>query len=284
MEFADLPVISKLPAIQLDKAMHASHARTICKIMGVALLVQWFIPLGNGAWMWDAMGFATIWALLGGIALTAAGFVQHEKLTPGVLVLLALGVGGIGLLSMGVGFASGMPGLPSLGFFGIFGMVAVIFGLMLWSRDGGSDIAYWIVVGGVGSMALSLLIPQGGEMPLIAMFKILGQDGMNIISRIFFFLFALLYIGVVVLTVLFVVLKRASVTAKTLNTIATITFAYLTLAPLVLGVFLMFSAGFLLLLMFHMSVILVAYVWLTLYGGTLVFDAAKNGGVKQLLS
>ncbi|MFT7580855.1 MAG: hypothetical protein ACI9MR_002529 [Myxococcota bacterium] len=264
MNAADLPI----PKVQ--RTFQPSHFKTIAKVLGIALIVQWLIPLGDGMMMWNALGFGTVWALLAGIGLTVLGFVDVPALKTGHKLAIAAGIGVLGLFSIAT-----MPIWFYVGFFGLFGLMTLAFGLYHWARNGYSQLAFIVVCVGVGLMALSLLIPMGrGGVPIVAMFKALGGP---IMYGLFLMLTSLLYIGLAVLVVMFVILKKDKAELGIVSALANGTFLFLPVALFLIGFFGMFHGGALLLASFHFIVMVFAYSFLTLWAGVQLVELMQKG-------
>lgn len=276
-----------LPLPELTGFRNAEKLRLMSKILGIALLVQWFVPWFGWIFSWDMMvgagTFSMLWALLAGAGLTALGFIPAQILKDGLLTVIAAGIGLMGVFSL-TGMAGAGPGVvPFLGFFGLMGLVVAGYGLFLWMERGASALTMGLVIGGLSSMAIFLLVPIGGVMPLVFMFKVLGVSGINIIWRIFVLLLFLAYIGLGVLTVMFVVLKRADAAPEWVRLLAWLLMGFPVLAAVLLGIMGMFSSGWSLLAMLHMVVIIGAYLFLLLTAGYMVTEAALDGKLKEML-
>jgi len=265
--------------------------QTLYKALGIALVVQWFVPwvsFGLGtAFSWDltagSTAFAMIWALLGGGGLIALGFLPAQNLSAGRRKLIAAGIGLLGVFSM-AGFASIVPpGLPFFEFFGWVGAVVVALALLLWTRRGYSNLAWVLTVAGLGAIALWLLVPVDGKMPLIWMFQVFGAPGINIVWRIFYFLFSLVFIGLAVLTLLAVVLKKEQADAGWVRLLAWAWAAIIPVIVLVLGVVGIFTSAWVLVASLHILVMVVTYLALTLLAGSMVLDEGLDGTFSSLL-
>jgi hypothetical protein len=264
---------------------------TLYKALGIALVVQWFVPwvsIGLGtAFSWDLVrggaAFAIIWSLLGGAGLITLGFLPEDKLAAGIRKIIAAGIGLLGVFGM-AGFASIIPpGVSFFGFFGWFGAVLVAFALLLWVRRGYSSLAWVLVIAGLGSVALWLLVPIDGELPLIWMFKVFGASGINIVWRIFYFVFSLLLVGLAVLTLLAVVLKKEQADAGWLRLLAWAWALFVPVAVLLLGVMGVFTSAWLLIAALHVLVLTVAFLVMTLLAGSMVVDELLDGTFSSLL-
>lgn len=281
------PVSAPDPARFLDDDL----LHTLYKALGIALVVQWFVPWmslpGVGsAFSWDMMvggaTFPMIWALLGGGGLIALGFLPDEKLAPGLRKLIAAGIGLLGLVSLTL-LAGTAPGAQWFGFFGLVGFVTVLFALFLWTRRGYSNLAWILVFAGLGSMVLWLLVPVGGRMPLVYTFAVFGDGNINIVWRLIYFLLNLVFIGLGVLALLAVALKKEQADAGWVRLLAWALLAFLPAALLVLGVMGMFSAAWFLIFTLHIVVLVTSYLVLTLIAGSMVLDAQLDGTFSSLL-
>jgi|GEM_PF-2810148 len=279
--------VDSLPVPKLYNAVHPSHIRTISRVIGVALLFQWFlpwmsVPRAGMMFSWDFMklaGFTVIWSLLAGGALTAFGFIKPGTLKRGLMISVGAGIGVLGIISVGAGFSP----FPFSYAFPILGLTTLAFGLLQWIRHGHSQTIWIMVISGASLMLLGLLIPVGGfagfgsEMPLIAIFKAFSGGGF-ILGKIFFFLFGLVYIGIIALAVLFAILPQANAEEGWLKLLFVAVVVYLPLAYLIIGLF-MFSGG-MAVFGFHMAILCGGYMWLTLSCGTNVYEAIQDGSFK----
>lgn len=275
------PLSAPDPARFLDDDL----LRTLYKALGIALVVQWFVPWMGSAFSWDmmqgGMGFPMIWALLAGGGLIALGFLPDDKLAPGIRKLIAAGIGVLGLVSLTA--MGGFGGVQWFGFFGLMGFATVLFALFLWTRRGYSNLAWILVLVGLGAMALWLLIPVGGQMPLIYTFSVFGESGINIVWRIFYFLLQLVFIGLGVLVLLAVALKKEQADAGWVRLLAWAMLAYIPAALLILGVMGMFTSAWLLIYALHLVILVGSYLVLTVIAGSMVLDAQLDGTFSSLL-
>ncbi len=271
--------VDALPVPKLYNAIGEHHIRTLCRVFGIALLVQFFLPWSSARWF--TIDFATIWTLVMGAGLTTLGFLDVPALKRGHLWAITGGAAAIGLISI-VALGGQLPGFVMLSVFGILGTTATVFGLFLWARQGHSALAYWIVIGGLGAVALSLLIPTGGQMPIVAMFKVFGAPAFNIVLRIFFFLLSAAFIAAGVLTLLFVVLKADKADDGWVKLMGVVFLLLIPLSLLVIGLLGMFDHGALLLAMFHVIIIAVTHIFLTIAAGIVLLDAAQSGRLKGM--
>lgn len=279
--------VDSLPIPKLQNAVHPSHIRTISRIFGVLLLAQWFMPWlsagrGGTLFSWDFMklaGFTVIWSLLAGGALTAFGFIKPGTLKQGVMVAVGAGIGVLGIFSVAAGFSP----FPFSYTFPILGLTTLAFGLLQWIRHGHSQLNWIIVITGASMMLIGLLIPVGGllgrgaEMPLIAIFKAFSGGGF-ILGKIFFFLFGLVYIGLIALAVLFAILPQQNAEESWIKLLFNAVVVYLPVSYLVVG--LLFFSGGMPAFGFHMAVLCGSYMWLTLSCGTSLYEAVQDGSLK----
>lgn len=280
--------IDALPVPKLQNAMDPVHIRTVSKILGVALVAQWVLPwmkMGPATLMsWDLMklaGFMAIWPLLAGGALLAFGFVKPGVIKRGVMVAAGAGIGVLGIFSVATGFSI----FPFTYTFGFLGIATLAFGLLMWIRQGHSQLTWIVTIVGASMMLLGLLIPVGGmmgmgsEMPLIALFKVFSGGAGIILGSIFFFLFGLVYIAIIAGTVMFVILPQAAATEGWIKLLFNALMVFFPVAFIVTFLF-AFTDG-LPLYGLHMAVLTGAYLWLTVSCGMSVFEAVKDGSIKS---
>lgn len=265
--------------------------KTACKFLGIALVVQWFVPwlsVMSVQFSWDLMsgggGFAMLWPLLGGSGLIALGFLPDGMLKPGILLSVAAGVALLGLLSFSA-FGNPIVSLATpmmMSFLGVFGLLALLFGLMLWMRQGFSAVAWGILLGGLVAIGLWLLVPVRGDMPLIAMFKVLGADGVNFFWRLLFMLLNVAFVGFAVLVGFKVVLPRDAADERWLLPLFWLGLALPVVSLLLQGFAGVFDSGWILLIALHILVIVVSYLGLAVLAGFALLGALLDGSFKEL--
>src|SRR5262249_46311823 len=131
-----------------------------------------------------------------------------DKLKPGLLFMIVAGVGELGVLWSWAGGGSGA--MFWGGGLGLMGLACAVSGLFLWARNGFQQLYWILVVAGLGGLALSLLIPLGGGLPLIMIFTQIGAGGgiFGILSGIVSCVLCLGFLFLLVLLVMNVVLKK----------------------------------------------------------------------------
>jgi len=273
--------VDHLPVPKLEKALDMSHLRTVCKVLGVALVAQFFIPWGGGIYL--VVNFASIWSLITGIALAIFGFVPFDGLPRGIYLSVLAGTAFIGVVSLMTVPQFMLFGFPFL-IFGMLGLTALAFGLLRWARQGHDTLSAGIVWGGVVCVGLSLLIPVGGQVPLIGMFQALAGEGANVAWGIFYFIFALAYIGIAVATVIFVLLPGAKAGPSMVRLIGVGIFPFVLVTALLLGLLFTFTPHVkgMLLLSLHAAIILLSYMFLLVYAGNLLLTAVREGRLPRL--
>lgn len=269
-----------LPALPLFPKLHSyfevEQTKTFMKFFGIALIAQWFLPWGNGLWSWSMFG-GTMWPLLVGIGFAVLTFVPGlaDGLKGNLLFLIAAGSGAVGVLWS---FASsgGITGALSGGFWGLgFGAIALVTtvsGLMLWARNGYSQSNYMMVLSGLIGFALALLIPIGGSLPILGIFKFLpGLWG--VLGGIANIIISLAFIGLLVLLVMNVFLKKEDADPVQVERFASALFVASILFPLVRGVLMLPSLSF----AFHSVVVAGIFTWLAIWGIVCFFEAKNRG-------
>ena len=277
----------QLPALPLPrvyKGFDIDNVRSFCMVFGPALLVQWLLPWGGGGlWSWSGplMG-SVLWSLIAGIGLTVLAFAPIPNLKTGHIFAAAAGAGVVGIAWS---TASGGVAVAPFFFnslFGLLGLAAMSASLFLWAKNGHNALYQNVLWGGVVGLGLGLLIPIGGDLPLIGIFKVLGQDGINIIARIFFMLFSLAYIFLLVVLVMNVLLKGASADRQQVERIGLVLFFFPFAALFLTGFFSFFTLWG---IAMHNIVMLGSYLVLATYGLTNLFQAITSGqGVASLLN
>lgn len=263
--------IDALPIPKPYLAIHAKHWRTICRVVGIALAAQFFLSWGKGGWF--VFDFVSMWSLIGGAGLTTLGFVTIPQLKRNHIIAIMGGVGFIGLTSALT--AGGLP-IPPMTTFGTLGMAAAVFALWRWQRNGYSQLVLFTLFGAIGSMALALLIPVMGELPLIFVFKVFGADGLNIVARIFLFLIAAGFIALAVFTVLFIALKKEDAEERWIHLFGAAWYVFIPVQYLLFG---LVAGGGGLLAFLHITVMSLSYIFLIAYAGFLLLDAKEEGGL-----
>lgn len=269
-----------LPALPLLPKLHTyfevEQTKTFMKFFGIALLVQWFLPWGNGLMSWNQFG-ATMWPLLVGLGFTVLTFVPGlaDNLKGNLLFLIAAGAGVVGVLWSFAG-AGGLAGAVAGSFWGLgFGSIALVTtvaGLALWARNGYSQANYMMVLSGLIGFVLALLIPIGGSLPIIGIFKflpgiwgVLGGIGNIIVS--------LAFIGLLVLLVMNVFLKKEEADPVQVERFAAALFVASLLFPLVRGILMLPSLSFAL----HGVIVGGIFTWLAIWGLVCFFEAKNRG-------
>jgi len=290
-----------LPALPLPKiqgGLDVHNAKTFCRVFGLALVVQWFLPWGGGVFSWSMFG-ATLWPLLAGAALTALSFINSPALKLGHYVYAAAAAGVVGILYSfaSAGALSGLGGagaanpavLKSLyGFIlanawpfnamGLIGIAAACIGSFYWLRNGYSQFVFIMMIVSLSGFVLGLLIPYGGELPIIMIFKALGGP---IVAGIFFMVLSLVYLALIVNWVLQVFLKKENADPEQVERHALVLFFFPFVASILIGFFTFFS-GFPKAL--HGVIVNGSFLWLAVWGVTVIVELKNNDGLKDLMS
>ncbi len=269
-----LPAIPMLP--KLHSFFEVEQTKTFMKFFGIALLVQWFLPWGGSAMSWNNFG-ATMWPLLVGVGFVVLTFVPGlaDNLKPNLLFLIAAGSGVIGVLwsfSMAGGLAGALSGgFWSLGF-GSIALATTVTGLFMWARNGYQQAFYMMILGGLVGFALSLLIPFGGTLPLIGIFKFFpGIWG--VLGGIVNIILSLAFIGLLVLLVMNVFLKKEDADPEQVQRFGSALFVAALLFPIVRGLFMLPSLSMAL----HTVVVGGIFLWLAIWGMVCFFEAKARG-------
>jgi hypothetical protein len=167
----------------------AGTLRLMMILFGIALLVTFAGPsrIGDGGmdFMWKQLtsgGFSTakLWPLyfgVGGLITLLFGLLPVPTAARGVVAALV----GISPIVMTMAFGGmGPSAVPFRGWqaymmFG--GLVLGSTGLLLRSRYRGAFLGRLLATIGCGAICALFLIPEGGDIPLIQMFKMLGGGG-----------------------------------------------------------------------------------------------------------
>jgi hypothetical protein len=283
-----------LPALPLPRifsGLDPASARSFAMVFGPLLLLQWFLPwMGGSIWSWTTIPFiggllgTTLWSLIAGIGLTVIGYAPLSGLRSGHLFAIVAGSGLVGVLWTSAA-AGGNPLLGGYFFFnllGIFGLLATTSALFLWSRNGHKPMYTGLLWGGVVGLGLGLLIPFGGEIPLIMIFKVLGVDGFNIVARIFFMLLSLAFIFLVVLVVLNVLLKGESADKAQVERLGLAIFFFPFAALFLFGFFSFFAMFG---IAMHTLIIHFSFLTLSVYGVVNLIEAVGRGdGIASLIN
>ncbi len=267
-----------LPALPLVPKLHRffepEQTKTFALVFGIALLGQFLLP-GSGPG-WFSFSAATMWPLIAGVGFVVLSFVPGlaDKLPGNTFFVIAAGVGVLGL---GFSFA-GLAGSPYFWFagFGALGLAATCAGLFLWARNG-YDKFYWILtVSGLGGMALSLLIPFGGGIPLVMIFTQVGGMGMGffgVLGGIVGCVLCLGFIFLLVLLVMNVVLKKEEADATQVERFGATLFIASLLVPFVAG----FVAMPLFATMLHFVLTTGIFLWLAIWALVCIIEARAKG-------
>ena len=264
-----LPAIPMLP--KLHSFFEVEQTKTFMKFFGIALLVQWFLPWSGPGMSWNNFG-ATMWPLLVGLGFVVLTFVPGlaDNLKPGILFLIAAGAGAVGVF-----WSFSGAGGPIFwgGGFGLVGLASITTGLFLWSRNGYQQLYWTLVLSGLIGMALALLIPFGGTLPLVAIFTQVGGGIWGILGGIIGIVVSLAFIGLIVLMVMNVFLKKEDADPVQVERFGSALFVAAFLFPFVQGVFgLSGLATFL-----HMIVTSAIFLWLAIWGMVCLFEAKARG-------
>jgi hypothetical protein len=262
-----------LPALPLLPKLHSyfevEQTKTFMKFFGIALLVQWFLPWAGGAWSWNNFA-ATLWPLLVGLGFTVLTFVPGlaDNLKGNLLFLIAAGAGAVGVLWS---FAAA-GGLFWGAGFGAIALVTTVTALMLWARNGYSQTYYMMLLSGLIGFVLALLVPLGGGLPLIRIFSF-GSGLWGVLGSIATIIVSLAFIGLIVLLVMNVFLKKEEADQVQVERFASAFFVASLLFPVVVGIFAlpMLSA------MLHVVVISGCFTWLAIWGLVCFFEAKSRG-------
>lgn len=269
-----------LPALPLLPKLHSyfevEQTKTFMKFFGIALLAQWLLPLGGGAWSWNWFG-GTMWPLLVGIGFVVLTFVPGlaDNLKPNLLFLIAAGAGAVGVF-WSFASAGGLISLVSGGFwstgFGAIALVTAVSALFLWARNGYSQAYYMMLLSGLVGFVLALLIPVGGTLPLIGIFKFLpGVWG--VLGGIANIVLSLAFIGLIVLLVMNVFLKKENADPVQVQRFGAALFVASILFPVARGLLSLPSLS----LALHAVVVGGIFSWLAIWGLVCFFEAKNRG-------
>jgi len=264
-----------LPAIPLLPKLHSyfevEQTKTFMKFFGIALLVQWFLPWGSGMWSWNIFG-ATLWPLLVGIGFTVLTFVPGvaDNLKPNLLFLIAAGCGAVGVFWS---FAGAGGAMFWTGGFGLVGLGTAVTGLILWSRNGYQQLYWTLVLSGLIGLVLALVIPFGGTLPLISIFTQIGGNIWGILGGIMGIIVALAFIGLIVLMVMNVFLKKEEADPEQVQRFASALFVAAFLFPIIRGIFALPTLSMTL----HLVVVTSIFLWLAIWGMVCFYEAKARG-------
>jgi len=269
-----------LPALPLVPKLHSffepEQAKTFALVFGIALLVQFCLPWSGPDWFNFSAG--AIWPLLVGVGFVALSFVPGlaDKLKPSLFFLIVAGAGTLGVLWSFAGFA----GTPMFWFggFGLIGLATAITALFLWSRNGFQQFYWTLLAGGIGGMAISLLIPFGYGFPLVGIFTQIGGNVLGIISGIVSMVLCLGFIFLIVLLVMNVLLKKDAADPVQVERFGSALYIAALAIPLVVG--LISLQGFASAI--HLVLVTGIFLWLTIWGMVCFFEARERG--ENLLS
>lgn len=265
-----LPSLPLVP--KLHRFLEPEQAKSLALVFGIALLVQAFLPWGLGTWI--NIGAGTIWPLIVGAGFVALSFVPGlaDQLKPNLFFLIVAGSGALGVLWS---FAAG--GLP-LGLFytvgfGLIGVATVVAGLFLWARNGYQQLYWTLVLSGLAGLFFSLVIPMGGGFPLANIFTQIGGGGMMVVGGIIGCVLSLGYIGLIVLIVLNVFLKKEAADREQVERHGNLLFVATLLFPVVQGLISLKLAPS----MIHIAIIIGCFLYLTIWGLVCFFEAKARG-------
>lgn len=274
-----------LPALPLVPKLHRffepEQAKTFMLVFGIALLVQFFLPWTGPGWFNFSAG--TIWPLIAGAGFVTLSFVPGlaDKLKPGLLFLIVAGVGTLGVLWS---FATaGGPYFWSYGL-GIIGLALVCASLFLWARNGYQSLYWSLLAGGLGGLALGLLIPLGGGLPIVTIFSQIGSGPfgtggvLGVISGIISCVLCLGFIFGLVLLVMNVFLKKEDADPVQVERFGSTLFIAALLVPFVGSVVYLPAIS----TMLHLIITGGIFLWLTIWGLVCFFEAKNKG--ENLLS
>ncbi|MBL8786982.1 MAG: hypothetical protein JNJ59_18905 [Deltaproteobacteria bacterium] len=268
-----LPSLPLVP--KLHRFLEPEQAKTLALVFGIALLVQAFLPWG---WTFINIGAGTIWPLIVGAGFVALSFVPGlaDQLKPNLFFLIVAGSGALGVLWSFAG--SGLPipvplGAFYTGGFGLIGVATAITGLFLWARNGYQQLYWTLVLSGLAGLFFALVIPMGGGFPLANIFTQIGGGGMLTVSGIFGCVLSLGYIGLIVLLVLNVFLKKEEADREQVERHGNVLFVATLLFPVVQGLISLKLAPFFL----HVMIISGCFLYLTIWGLVCFFEAKARG-------
>lgn len=267
-----LPALPLVP--KLYRFFEPEQTKTFALIFGIALLGQFLLP-GSGPG-WFAFSAGTMWPLIAGVGFVVLSFVPGlaDKLPGNTFFVIAAGVGVLGL---GFSFA-GLAGSPYFWFagFGALGLASACAGLFLWARNG-YDNLYWILlVSGLGGMALSLLIPFAGGLPLVMIFTQIGGMGIGffgVLGGIVGCVLCLGFIFLLVLLVMNVVLKKDQADPTQVERFGSTLFIASLLVPFVAG----FVTMPLFASMLHFVITTGIFLWLAIWALVCIIEARAKG-------
>jgi len=269
-----------LPALPLVPKLHSffepEQAKTFALVFGIALLGQFLLP-GSGSG-WFVFNAGAIWPLLVGVGFVVLSFVPGlaDKLKPNLFFLIVAGSGTLGVLWSFAGFV----GTPFFWFggFGLIGLATAITALFLWSRNGYQQLYWTLLVSGLAGLVLSLLIPFGYGLPLVAIFTQIGGGVLGIISGIISLVLCLGFIFLIVLLVMNVLLKKEEADATQVERFGSALYILALAIPLVVSLINlpMFAS------MLHIVLVTGIFLWLTIWGLVCFFESRAKG--ENLLS
>ena len=263
-----------LPALPLLPKLHSffevEQTKTFMKFFGIALLAQWFLPWTGGRFSWNDF-VPNMWPLLVGLGFTVLTFVPGlaDNLKGNLLFLIAAGSGLVGILWSFA--AAGGPIFWGLGF-GAIALVTTVSALMLWARNGYSQAYYMMLLSGLIGFALALLIPIGGGLPLIRIFSF-GSGLWGVLASIATIITSLAFIGLLVLLVMNVFLKKEDADKVQVERFASALFVASLLFPLVIAVLALPTLP----TMLHVVVITGIFTWLAIWGFVCFYEAKERG-------
>ena len=269
-----------LPALPLVPKLHSffepEQAKTFALVFGIALLAQFLLP-GSGP-NWFTFNAASIWPLLVGVGVVVLSFVPGlaDKLKPNLFFLIVAGAGVLGVLWSFAGLA----GTPFFWFggFGLIGLATAVTSLFLWKRNGYQQLYWTLLLSGLIGMVLSLLIPLGYGLPLVAIFTQIGGGALGVISGIISLVLCLGFIFLLVLLVMNVLLKKEEADPEQVERFGSALYILALAIPFVVSLINlpMFAT------MLHFIVVTGIFLWLTIWGLVCLFEARAKG--ENLLS
>lgn len=155
----------------------AESLKTLMLVFGIAMVACFVLPWAispKASFSWDTLRSAQGAAKLGPLLIAGTGVLAV------VLSLLPLTVQVRGIAAAALGFVPiALSGLVIGSFhwtvlLTLVGALTLVPGLLVRSEYHGAMLGRIMVTVGVACVLLPLLIPQGGSMPLVAMFKSLG--------------------------------------------------------------------------------------------------------------
>ncbi len=280
----------KISLPSVDRLADQGALQLACKILGFALVVQWFLPWvghqGTTYYSWDLMregrgvAFVLFWSLAGGASFVAFGFLRAQLLAP-PLIAAATGIGLIGLLALAQLSGSAPPTTPLVGFFVL--LWGVTSGAGLYLLQGGALLVGRILLfASLLACLLWLVVPIDGMLPLVYIFKVWSMSEAGLVWRLVAFIGMLSPIALAALTALHCLVPGAKVQYDWVRLLFWGHLACLPLVLALLGLVGMFTSPWFLFWNIHLLTICVAFGVPLVMGGSLILAERRAAGAGDL--